>query len=127
MTTTWLLGIFLVSHGLLHLAIWLPRPQEETAPPAAFYPDHSMVLTALHARTTHRLAVGLATTVAMAYALAGFAVVTSSPLAVVMAAAAAVLGLALKALFFHPWLTIGVLIDLTVLASAVWAWPLSLA
>jgi hypothetical protein len=43
-----------------------------------------------------------------------------------MTALAASLGLIQKAVFFHPWLSIGVLIDLAVLADAVTGWPVSL-
>ena len=39
---------------------------------------------------------------------------------------AAVLGLVLKGLFFHPWLTIGVLLDVFVLVAAATAWPVTL-
>jgi hypothetical protein len=44
------------------------------------------------------------------------------PLAVV----AAGLGLVLKTLYFHPWLSLGVLLDLGVLSAALTQWPVSL-
>jgi hypothetical protein len=43
-----------------------------------------------------------------------------------LATAAALTGLALKVLFFHPWLSLGVLFDAAVLVFAVGSWPVDL-
>ena len=70
--------------------------------------------------------VAIGAVVALAFALAGIATAFGAAWTPVAAACAAVLGLVLKLLFFHPWLTIGVLLDLAVLAAAVSGWPFSL-
>ena len=46
--TTFLVVGFLALHGLLHLAVWLPKPAPDPAHPPPFDPDHSEVLTAVH-------------------------------------------------------------------------------
>jgi hypothetical protein len=126
--TTALVVAFLVAHGLVHLAIWLPHPEPDPERPPPFEPDHSALLTATAApvETIHRVAVGAAVAVAAAYVLAALVVAVGAPGAVGVTVLAASLGLALKALFFHPWLSFGVAIDLGVLAGALAGWPISL-
>ncbi len=46
MTTVLVVG-FLLAHGLVHLAVWLPHPEPEPAKPPPFVPDHSALLTAV--------------------------------------------------------------------------------
>lgn len=127
MSTALLVG-FLILHGLLHLAIWMPHPAQDPDKPPPFVPDHSALLTVVKVRTdtTARLARALALATASAYLLAGSMVGLDAPWAAPTAVTAAALGLALKALFFHPWLTVGVLLDVTVLMSAVTDWPIAL-
>jgi hypothetical protein len=126
--TTVALTAFLVVHGLLHLAIWLPHPEPDPAKPAPFDPDHSSVLALARVResTGRRLATALASATAGAYVVAGLLLAVGSDAVVPAAVLAAVLGLALKALYFHPWLSLGVLLDLGVLSAALVEWPVSL-
>jgi hypothetical protein len=126
--TTLVVVAFLAAHGLLHLAIWLPHPEPDPQRPPPFEPDHSALLTAAAApvETIHRVAVGAAVTVAAAYVLAALVVGVEAPGAVAVALVAATLGLVQKALFFHPWLSLGVLLDAGVLAGALAGWPISL-
>lgn len=126
--STALLAAFLVAHGLVHLAIWLPHPETDAERPPPFVPDHSALLTAatVQPSTTHRLAVGLAVAVATAYVVAGVAVVAGGAWVVGVAVLAAGLGLVLKLAFFHPWLSVGVLLDGLVLTAAVLEWPVAL-
>jgi hypothetical protein len=125
---TFTLVAFLVLHGLLHAAIWLPHPTPDPDRPPPFLPDHSGVLTVAAVRqdTAHRLAVGLAIATTVTYVLAATAVAVAADGAVSVAVGAAVLGLALKFVFFHPWLTLGVLLDLLVLSSVLLEWPVAL-
>ena len=127
--TTFLVVGFLMVHGLLHLAVWLPKPAPQPDKPAPFEPDHSAVLTEAHVqqRTVHRLAVWLAATAAVLYGIAGLAVAVGSDWAVPLAVLAGTVGLAIKLLFFHPWLLIGIGLDLLVLTSALVEWPVALA
>lgn len=126
--TTFLVAGFLALHGLLHLAVWLPKPAPDPVHPPPFEPDHSRVLTAVHVpvRSVHALAIGLASGACAAYLLAAVTVATGASFAVGVAVAAALLGLVLKGLYFHPWLSVGVLLDLGVLAAAFWEWPVAL-
>ncbi len=126
--TMFLVVGFLVVHGLLHLAIWLPHPDPRPEHPAPFEPDHSTVLTAVHVEqeTTHRVAVSLAVAAAAVYVVAGVAVGAGLSTAAALVAVAAVIGLALKVLYFDPWLLIGIGLDSLVLTSAVAGWPVTL-
>jgi hypothetical protein len=128
MMSTLLLMAFLVAHGLLHLAIWMPHPQPDPDKPPPFEPDHSVLLTAtaLPRTATHQLSVGLAVGAAATYVLAGIAVAMDAAWVAPAAVCAAVLGLLLKAFFFHPWLTLGVLLDAAVLSAALLGWPVTL-
>jgi hypothetical protein len=118
---TALLVAFLAAHGLLHLAIWLPHPEPDPAKPPPFQPDHSAVLAAVHAppSAVHVLSMGLAAAAAAAYLLAATAVVWGAGWAVPVTVAAALAGLMLKGLYFHPWLLVGIALDLLVLVLAL--------
>lgn len=120
---------FLASHGLVHLAVWLPKPASDEAHPPPFEPDQSRVLTAVHVpvRSVRALAIRLAVVACAAYLLAAVAVAVAPSWAAATAVVAALLGLVLKGLYFHPWLSLGVLIDLGVMSAALWEWPVSLA
>jgi len=102
-----LAGIFLVAHGLAHLAIWLPGPSEA----APFDPRHSWLLGEAGAatRTLAALACGL-------LVLAGaFVINGGGTLDAGLAAAGALVSLALITLSFHPWLLIAATIDVAIL------------
>ena len=128
----WLIAAFLIAHGAVHLAIWLPSQPDDAEHQAPFAPDHSAVLTRTHMSptTTHLLAERLAGATTIAYVVAGLGVGLGVALgagwAVAPAVVAALLGLTLKILYFNPWLSLGLLLDAAVLISAVWAWPVSL-
>ena len=126
--TTFLVAGFLLLHGLLHLAVWLPKPEPAPGRPAPFEPDHSAVLTQerVPQRTIHRLAILLASTAAVLYGVAGLAVAVGTSWAVPLAVLAGTVGIAIKLLFFHPWLSVGIAIDLLVLSSALVEWPFAL-
>ena len=118
---TALLVAFLAAHGLLHLAIWLPHPEPEPAKPPPFHPDHSAVLVAAHTppAAVHALSLALAAVTAAAYLLAAGAVVWGAGWAVPVTVTAALAGLTLKGLYFHPWLLLGIALDLFVLVLAL--------
>ena len=119
---------FLIVHGVLHLAVWLPHPDPRPEHPAPFEPDHSKVLTAVHVEqeTTHRVAIVLAVATAAVYIVAAVAVAFGLPSAAALVALAAVIGIAMKVLYFDPWLLIGIGLDAMVLTSAVAGWPVTL-
>lgn len=125
---TWVVAAFLIAHGGVHLAVWLPPAPTEAERPAPFAPDHSAVLvrTKVSATAAHLVAVRLAGAVAALYVVAGLAVALGSGWAAGLAATAAVVGVALKLLFYNPWLTLGIVLDLAVLGAALLDWPISL-
>ena len=126
---TWLIAAFLIAHGAIHLAVWLPPPPTDAERQAPFAPDHSALLTRTQVpqAASHLVAVGLAGAAAVLYVIAGLTVALGSGWAVAIAAAAAILGLVLKVLYFNPWLTLGILLDAAVLSAALLSWPVGLA
>jgi hypothetical protein len=126
--TTVLIVAFLLVHGLVHLAVWLPHPEPDPDKPPPFAPDHSAVLTATRVpqQQAHRTSVVLAVAAAAAYAVTALGVAFGAGWAVPVAVAAALVGLALKLLFFNPWLSLAVVLDALVLTAALWEWPLAL-
>jgi len=123
--TRLLLGAFLIAHGALHPTIYtIPYDPEK----AAFNPAHSWVLAAVHvaeppART---FSAALSMVAGVLFLFSGVALLFSSPVWVTFAASGAVAGLFLKGLYFHPWLSVGILIDVVVLWTAAAGWPPSL-
>jgi hypothetical protein len=125
--STALLAAFLGVHGLLHLAVWLPRPEPDAEHPPPFEPDHSALLTAatVPRSAVHRVAVALAVAAATAYVVVAVAVAVGAPWVIGLALLAAGLGLGLKVLFFHLWLSVGVLLDVCVVTAALLEWPIA--
>ena len=122
---TTLVVAFLLAHGLVHFAIWLPHPDPDPATSAPFAPDHSAVLTktSVPQATARKVSTTLAVAAGVGFVLTGLAVAIDAAWAVPVAVIASLLGLGLKALFFNPWLLIGVALDVGVLVGALtWPW-----
>lgn len=116
------IGIFLILHGLVHAAIYtIPTEPGKAAP---FDPRRSWALRVAHVGTyqTERLSVALAGLVAAVYALSGLVALVGVEWWVPVAGAAAILGLAFKVLYFHPWLVFGILLDAAVLTAVASGW-----
>ena len=101
-----LAGLFLIAHGLVHVAIWVPEPQEG----APLNPRHSWLFGE---------AGGLTRTLALAacglLVLAGvFLLNGASDLDAGLAVAGALVSLALVLLTFHPWLMGAVAINIAI-------------
>ncbi|MEU1571293.1 hypothetical protein ABZ519_09045 [Streptomyces collinus] len=123
--TTVLVSAFLFLHGLIHLPVWLARTDGNLP----FDPRHSWALAAAGlpgARTAGAAAIGLASTTAVLYVIAGAATAAQSSGWSVAALTAACVGLLLKALWFHPWLSLGVVLDIGVITAVLTSWPASL-
>ena len=106
-----LAGLFLIAHGLVHVAIWVPEPQEG----APFNPRHSWLLGE---------AGGLTRTLALAacglLVLAGvFLLNGASDLDAGLAVAGALVSLALVLLTFHPWLLGAVAINIAIVVAVL--------
>jgi hypothetical protein len=106
-----LVGLFLVAHGLVHLAIWIPEPSEG----APFDPRHSWLLGEAGplTRALAALACGLLV-LAGAFLLNG-----GDALDTGLAVAGAVVSLALVLLTFHPWLLGAIAIDIAIVVVAL--------
>ncbi|MEV6945160.1 hypothetical protein AB0N07_24775 [Streptomyces sp. NPDC051172] len=96
--TPLLVAAFLIVHGLLHPGVWTAPQQPGTAAP--FTPGHSWVPAAVGVRPG-----------------AGW-----WPTAGLVAASS---GLVLKAVWFDPWLSVGVLLDVGVITAVASSWPAS--
>lgn len=122
---------FLALHGLLHAAIWLrlPHPEPDPGKPPPFHPDHSAVLTVAHAPATvvRRLSIALALASTATYLLAAVALAVGARWAAPVAVAAALIAFALKIFYFHPWLLIGITLDVLVVLAATAGWPVTLS
>ena len=114
-----LFALFLIAHGLIYGAIYAtPR---DSAKPAPFDPGHSRALAAVHVadHPARSASIALACTAGLAFALAGVVLLVGGSWWAPIAATAGIAGLLLKGLWFHPWLAVGVLLDLAVTVAAL--------
>ncbi len=117
------IGLLLLVHGLIHLAIYAPSLSGAPAAPGqeAFKPGHSWVLGSLGLSGTCLKAFGtpLWIVAGVGFALAGLAVFHVLPAAwwQGLAVTAAVASLLLVVLFWHPWLVAAVAADGAVLVG----------
>lgn len=119
-----LLAAFLFAHGVIHLSYLSPRPPATASGPSwPFALDRSWVLSPLGLGRDAMRGLGLALAVVT---LAAFTVSAAVVLGLVpqalwspTVALGAASSIALLVLFFHPWLVLGVAIDLAILAAAL--------
>lgn len=131
MPATLLLALFLVAHGAIHLSFLAPRPPVTAdGPPWPFVLDRSWVLSPRGVRPelTRILGLALAAVTFAAFVLAAAEVLGLVPVSLWVPAIALGTGtsIALLALFFHPWLVLGVVIDAALLGAvfiAEWSPP----
>jgi uncharacterized membrane protein YphA (DoxX/SURF4 family) len=103
-----LAGLFLIAHGLVHLAVWVaPAP-----PDAPFDSRRSWLLGAIGP-----LATVLAILACVLLAVAGVLVLAGAGADLAIAGAA--VSLVLVLLTFHRWLSFGVVIDVAIIAIAL--------
>ena len=117
---------FLFAHAFVHVAVWaMPKPDAATQP---FDPTRSWALAAVHVATApaRTASVAVAWAAAVLYGTAGFALAFELPMWAGLAVAGAAVGLVLKALWFNPWLSAGVVLDVAVLLAVAAQWPASL-
>src|SRR5688572_12506096 len=118
----WLLGLFLIAHGLVHAAVWLtPNGGPGPSDPAHSWALGGLGLGDVAARV---LSMALAMEETAGFVLVGIGLLPrrwwSRPEAAVVAAA----GLGLIVLFFDPWLSVGLAIEIAILAALLTArWP----
>ncbi|WP_412538495.1 hypothetical protein R8Z50_21890 [Longispora sp. K20-0274] len=110
-------SIFLVLHGLVHVAIY-PPPSSPNAP---FDPHRSWLLSrfGVNDPTARRIAVVTSVIVAAAFVVAGGLLLAGAGWWAAFADAAAAGSLLLLGAYYHPWLTFGLLLDVAVIVAAV--------
>ena len=126
------LGIFIIAHGLVHgiLAI-APNPADAEPKPGKFFAaaDRSWLLPKLGLSVEGIQWIGLILVAlsSLGFVLAGMGVLGVSGINTlwrVVAIVSSFLSLVLLGLFWHPWLPIGVIIDVLILIGLLWAkWP----
>jgi hypothetical protein len=114
---------FLIVHGFVHAAVWTaPKPANQPTP---FDPAHSWALAAAHiaASASRTASLTLAWLGAGLFAAAGCALALDTTAWTSLAVLAATVGLVLKGLWFNRWLSLGVVLDLGVIAAVASSWP----
>jgi hypothetical protein len=116
-----LIGLFLVAHGLVTIAIWGPRypavPEGQLQPPDA---AHSWIFGDVRLPS---LIIGVA--VGVALAIAGFGFLTHQAWWPPVAIGAGVASLLLFAAFFTPWWLAGIAISTAFVIAAFRSAPVS--
>jgi hypothetical protein len=105
-----LAGLFLIAHGLVHLAIWLPAPKED----APFDSGHPWLFGEVRMVTS-----ALAVAACVILAVAGVLVLVGAGTGAVFAIIGAGVSLVLVLLTFHPWFLGAVAIDVGIAVVAV--------
>ena len=125
-------GLFLVAHGLVHAGLAAaPVPNDADSKPGAFFTAtaRSWLLPQfrLNAAAVQWIGIILVAVTTLGFVLAGLGVFGVPGLSEVwrtVAIASAGVSLLLLILFWHPWLVVGVLIDIGILIALLWAkWP----
>ena len=116
----WLLALFLLAHGLIHASFVSPRPPAPAGGPEwPFELTRSWALSPLGLDGDAGRVLGFVllaiTLVALLVAAASVVGLLGQAAFVPGVVAGSIASLALLVLFFHPWLTLGVAIDLVLL------------
>lgn len=117
-------ALFLAAHGLVHASYAAPEPPPSKGGPTwPFYLDRSWLLTPLGLRPSAVRGVGLAL---IALVVAGYAASALAVLGVLPASwfvpatvAASVASAAMLALYFTPWIVVGLVIDAALLVAVL--------
>ena len=119
-----LIAAFLFAHGAIHMSYLTRRPPATASGPSwPFALDRSWVLSplGLGRDVMHVLGLALAIVTLAAFTVAAASVLGLAPQVLWTGSVAlgAASSIALLVLFFHPWLVLGVTIDLAILAAAL--------
>jgi hypothetical protein len=126
------LAIVLIAHGLVHAGLAAaPNPADPNAKPGAFFTsmERSWLLPQLGLNTSRVQWIGILLVAAstLGFVLAGLGIFGVAGLSTVwrmVAFISACLSLLLLILFWHPWLPVGVLINIGIMIALQWAkWP----
>jgi hypothetical protein len=121
------IGVFLIAHGLIHAAIWLPQAASRSvraSGTAPFDPGYSWLFSGVGEDAARWLAALLAIAAAVLYVSGGIGLFAHLEWWRGATITASVASLVLFALYFNPWLSLAVLIDVALVWALVWArWP----
>ena len=126
------LAVFLIAHGLVHSILAIaPKPNDSEAKPGTFFTavDRSWLLPqlGLNGSAVRWVGIILVALSTLGFVLAGLGVLGVPGLSVIwrtVAVVSACVSLLLLFLFWHPWLVVGVLIDVGILIGLLWLdWP----
>ena len=127
-----IIALFLIAHGLVHAGLAAaPNPENSDAKAGAFFTsaERTWLLPRMGLNPSPIQWIGITLVVlsTLGFVLAGLGVFGVPGLVEIwrtIALVSAVISLVLLVLFWHPWLIVGVLIDLVIIISLVWAdWP----
>jgi hypothetical protein len=127
-----IIALFLIAHGLVHAGLAAaPNPNDPETKPGAFFtsPERSWLLPNLgiNSSAVQWIGIILVALATLGFILAGLGVFGIPGLAEAwrtIAVFSAVVSLLLLVLFWHPWIIVGILIDIGILLSILWAdWP----
>jgi hypothetical protein len=104
-------GVFLILHGIIHAAIWIPPRPEEPLP--GFGSQASWLFADVRAAV-----VSLAVLAAGGFVLSGVAYLIHQPWWAALAIGAAAASLALAVATFTPWWSAAIVIDLAIIYAA---------
>jgi len=126
------LGLFIIAHGLVHAILAVaPNPSDTNAKPGTFFTtvDRSWLLPqlGLSASAVQWVGIILVALSTLGFVLAGLGIFGVAGLSAIwrtLAIISSCISLVLLILFWHPWLPVGVLIDIGILIALLWAkWP----
>jgi hypothetical protein len=118
-------GVFLILHGLTHLGTAVaPRPDGTREVLWGFFTTDSWLLKGLGQRAMRSVGIALFVLATVGFTLAGIAELVGWGLWRALAVLSAVDSLLLLVLFWHPYLIVGVVLNLAILVFLLWAqWP----
>jgi hypothetical protein len=128
-----ILGIFLIGHGIAHAGLAsAPDPSESESTPGAFFTQKGRSRLFLYFDfdpvLVQRAGIVLAAVSIIGFILAGMGVLGVPGLEIVwgvIALITSVVSLVLLILFWHPWIILGVVIDIVlILLAAFNSWPI---
>ena len=125
-------ALFIIAHGLVHAILAIaPNPADPDAKPLAFFTtsERSWLLPqlGLNTSTIQWIGILLVALSTLGFVLAGLGIFGVAGLVSIwrtLAIIASCVSLLLLLLFWHPWLPVGMLIDIGILVALLWAeWP----
>lgn len=118
-----IIGAFLAFHGLIHLGYLTPAPT--TDPNYPFRLNKSWLITSLSLGEPMVRLLGIVFSIiaVVGFVLAGLAaigIIVPPQLGLSLTVTSAIASLALLILFWHPWLVLGVAIDVLLVVGLLW-------